>query len=44
MFDFDHSGEIEKKELIMILQTNIRALCKIAKLKTPEIKDLEFFA
>ncbi|CAD8057048.1 unnamed protein product [Paramecium primaurelia] len=44
MFDFDQSGEIEKKELIMTLQASIRALCKIAKLQPPELKDLEYFA
>ena len=44
MFDFDKSGEIEKKELIMTLQTCIRALCKLVKITPPEVRILEYFS
>lgn len=44
MFDFDKSGEIEKKEMIMTFQTSIRALCKMVFIESPSLKELEFFA
>jgi hypothetical protein len=37
MFDFDKSGEIEKKELVMTFQTSIRALCKLVHIEPPTL-------
>ena len=37
MFDFDKSGEIEIKEMIMTFQTSIRALCKIVHIVPPSL-------
>jgi Ca2+-binding EF-hand superfamily protein len=44
LFDFDKSGVIERKELEMILQTGIRALCKLVNIKLPLYSELEEFA
>jgi Ca2+-binding EF-hand superfamily protein len=44
LFDFDKSGVIERKELEMILQTGIRALCKLVNIKLPFYSELEEFA
>lgn len=44
MFDFDKSGEIEMKELVMTLQTSIRALCKIVHIAPPSLAELEHYA
>jgi hypothetical protein len=37
MFDFDKSGEIEIKELIITFQTSIRALCKLVYIEPPSL-------
>ena len=37
LFDFDGSGEIEEKELVMSLQSAIRGLCKFVNLPLPTL-------
>ena len=37
LFDFDASGEIEEKELVMSLQSAIRGLCKFVNLPLPTL-------
>ncbi|CAD8110174.1 unnamed protein product [Paramecium sonneborni] len=44
LFDTDKSGEIEKTELIVALETCIRGLCKLVYLPAPSIKDIDFYA
>lgn len=44
MFDFDKSGEIEKKELIMTFQASIRALCKMVYIIPPSLQDIDQFS
>lgn len=38
LFDFDKSGQIEKKEFVLSSQALISSLCKIANLNTPSLK------
>lgn len=44
MFDFDGSGQLEKKELVVIFQTSIRVLCKMVLIPPPTLSDIELFA
>ena len=41
LFDFDRSGTIEKNELVMTLQSAIRATCKFVNIEPPSIKTCE---
>lgn len=41
LFDFDRSGSIEKNELIMTLQSAVRAICKFVNIVPPSIKTCE---
>lgn len=41
LFDFDRSGTIEKNELVMTLQSAIRAICKFVNIDPPSIKICE---
>ena len=43
IYDFDRSGALEKKELILTFQTFIRTFCKIANLRLPSINEIENF-
>jgi Ca2+-binding EF-hand superfamily protein len=44
LFDFDGSGHIEEKEMVMSLQSVIRGLCKYVNLSPPALKDIEKFS
>jgi len=44
LFDFDDSGFIEKRELILTLQAVIRGLCKLVNLPIPHLKEIEILA
>ena len=41
LFDFDHSDEISQPELVILMMSTTRGLCKVANLERPAVEEFE---